>query len=163
MWPAPGWTPSTRRSESTETGQIPKGFRVFVALDQFARNPEVGVLRLIPLPRQSRRTGKTLDRRSTGTTDLLRLYLQDIGRVDLLTNEEEVTLARLVQRRETLLHQQRHLAESDPAIGELHRLEELQLREANQHSHWPTKQEWARAAGLSIESLQQRIDSGYGA
>ena len=115
------------------------------------------------MPRQSRRTGKTLDRRSTGTTDLLRLYLQDIGRVDLLTNEEEVTLARLVQRRETLLHQQKQLAESDPAIGELHRLEELQLREANQHSHWPTKQEWARAAGLSIESLQERIDSGYGA
>ena len=43
---------------------------------------------------------ETRDRRSSSTTDLLRLYLQDIGRVDLLTNEEEVTLARLVQRRE---------------------------------------------------------------
>ena len=85
---------------------------------------------------------------AAGTTDLLRLYLQDIGRVDLLTNEEEVTLARLVQRREALLLQQRDLAESHEAIGELHRLEELQRREANQHSHWPTKQEWARAAGL---------------
>ena len=53
------------------------------------------------LPRQPRRTGETRDRRSS-TTDLLRLYLQDIGRVDLLTNEEEVTLARLVQRREAL-------------------------------------------------------------
>jgi RNA polymerase nonessential primary-like sigma factor len=40
----------------------------------------------------------------------LRLYLQDIGRVDLLTSEEEVTLARLVQRRETLLKQQRELS-----------------------------------------------------
>ena len=70
-------------------------------------------------------------RRSSGSaTDLLRLYLQDIGRVDLLTNEEEVTLARLVQRREALLLQQRELAESDAAIGELHRLEELQRREA---------------------------------
>ena len=58
------------------------------------------------LPRQPRRTGETRERRS-GTTDLLRLYLQDIGRVDLLTNEEEVTLARLVQRRERLLEQVR--------------------------------------------------------
>ncbi|NBV59137.1 MAG: RNA polymerase sigma factor, RpoD/SigA family, partial [Synechococcaceae bacterium WB4_2_0811] len=33
------------------------------------------------------------------TADLVRLYLQDIGRVDLLSQEEELTLARLVQRR----------------------------------------------------------------
>ena len=115
------------------------------------------------MPSKPRRTGGTRERRSSGTTDLLRLYLQDIGRVDLLTNEEEVTLARLVQRREALLLQQRELAESDAAIGELHRLEELQRREANQHSHWPTKQEWARAAGLSQDDLQQRIDAGYDA
>lgn len=114
------------------------------------------------LPRQPRRTGETRERRS-GTTDLLRLYLQDIGRVDLLTNEEEVTLARLVQRREKLLQQQRHLADEHEAIGELHRLEELQRREANQHSHWPTRQEWAKAAGLSLQELQQRIEAGYSA
>ena len=113
------------------------------------------------MPSKPRRNGGTRERRSSGTTDLLRLYLQDIGRVDLLTNEEEVTLARLVQRREALLLQQRELAESDAAIGELHRLEELQRREANQHSHWPTKQEWARAAGLPLPELQQRIDLGY--
>ena len=87
------------------------------------------------MPRQPRRTGETRDRRSRSTTDLLRLYLQDIGRVDLLTNEEEVTLARLVQRREALLVQQQDLASRDPAINELHRLEDLQRREANQHSH----------------------------
>ena len=115
------------------------------------------------MPRQPRRTGETRDRRSRSTTDLLRLYLQDIGRVDLLTNEEEVTLARLVQRREALLQQQRDLAASDAAIGELYRLEELQRREANQHSHWPTKQEWARAADLSLAELQQRIEAGYSA
>lgn len=36
-------------------------------------------------------------------TDPVRLYLQDIGRVDLLSQEEELTLARLVQQRERLL------------------------------------------------------------
>ena len=115
------------------------------------------------MPRQPRRTGETRDRRSRSTTDLLRLYLQDIGRVDLLTNEEEVTLARLVQRREALLVQQQDLASRDPAINELHRLEDLQRREANQHSHWPTKQEWARAANLNLHELQHRIDAGYDA
>ena len=123
-------------------------------------NPEEVHLSLESLPRQPRRTGETRDRRS-GTTDLLRLYLQDIGRVDLLTNEEEVTLARLVQRRETLLQQQHQLADSDAAIGELHRLEKLQRQEANRHSHWPTKQEWARAAGLTLQELQHRIETGY--
>ena len=91
----------------------------------------------------------------------MRLYLQDIGRVDLLTSEEEVTLARLVQRRETLLKQQRELSDTNQAIGELHRVEELQRREANHHSHWPTKQEWARAAALTLQELQNRIDAGY--
>ena len=38
-------------------------------------------------------------------TDLVRLYLQDIGRVDLLSQEEELTLARLVQQRERLLQE----------------------------------------------------------
>ena len=123
-------------------------------------NPEEVFLSLESLPRQPRRTGETRDRRS-GTTDLLRLYLQDIGRVDLLTNEEEVTLARLVQRREALLQQQRQLADSDAAIGELHRLEKLQRQEANHHSRWPTKQEWARAAGLNLQDLQHRIETGY--
>ena len=91
----------------------------------------------------------------------MRLYLQDIGRVDLLTSEEEVTLARLVQRREALLKQQRELSDTNPAISELHRLEDLQRREANHHSHWPTKQEWARAADLTLQELQSRIDAGY--
>ena len=40
---------------------------------------------------------------ATTTTDLVRQYLRDIGRVDLLSPEEELTLARLVQQRERLL------------------------------------------------------------
>ena len=46
------------------------------------------------------------------STDPVRLYLQDIGRVDLLTQEQELTLARLVQRREQLLR------EGDPGNNE---------------------------------------------
>jgi RNA polymerase nonessential primary-like sigma factor len=42
----------------------------------------------------------------SSSTDLVRQYLQEIGRVHLLSAEEELTLARLVQRRERLLEQQ---------------------------------------------------------
>ena len=91
----------------------------------------------------------------------MRLYLQDIGRVELLTHEEEVILARLVQRREALLKQERQLASSQEAIKELQRLEELQQREANHSCHWPTKQEWAMAAGLTLAELQEKIETGY--
>ena len=45
------------------------------------------------------------------TPDPVRLYLQEIGRVPLLSPAEELTLARQVQRRERLL--------ADPAAGQL--------------------------------------------
>ena len=99
--------------------------------------------------------------RWSGGNDLLRLYLQDIGRVDLLTSEEEVTLSRLVQQREKLLVQERDLSNRHAAIRVLLDLEELQLREANQVSHWPTRQEWARAAALPLEKLNQQLNEGY--
>ena len=99
--------------------------------------------------------------RWSGGNDLLRLYLQDIGRVDLLTSEEEVTLSRLVQAREKLLVQERDLSNRHAAIRILLDLEELQLREANQVSHWPTRQEWPRAAELPLEELNRQLNEGY--
>jgi RNA polymerase nonessential primary-like sigma factor len=57
------------------------------------------------------------------STDPVRLYLQDIGRVDLLTQEQELTLARLVQRREQLLREgdpnKDELGKDKPGEGEL--------------------------------------------
>ena len=57
--------------------------------------------------------------RWSGGNDLLRLYLQDIGRVDLLTAEEEVVLSRLVQQYERLKREERQLAGDHPAIARL--------------------------------------------
>ncbi|MFL0788251.1 MAG: RNA polymerase sigma factor, RpoD/SigA family [Prochlorococcus sp.] len=109
----------------------------------------------------SPKKNKNSRNRRSNSTDLVRLYLQDIGRVDLLSNEEEVTLARLVQRREALLKQEKELASNQEAIKELQRLEELQRQEANHFCHWPTKQEWALAAGLTLSELQNKINTGY--
>ena len=109
----------------------------------------------------SRSTGPSRVRTGSGN-DLLRLYLQDIGRVDLLTNEEEVLLARQVQQREILLAEERALAGEHPPIQRLLELEQLQQREANHVCHWPTKKEWAEAAGLTPEELTTVLREGYG-
>ena len=109
----------------------------------------------------SRSTGPSRVRTGSGN-DLLRLYLQDIGRVDLLTNEEEVLLARQVQQREVLLAEERALAGEHPPIQRLLELEQLQQREANHVCHWPTKKEWAEAAGLTQEQLTTVLREGYG-
>ena len=109
---------------------------------------------------KARTTGKAPIRWSGGN-DLLRLYLQDIGRVDLLTSEEEVTLSRQVQQRERLLVQERDLSTRIAAIRVLLDLEELQQREANHISHWPTRQEWARAAEMPLGELNRVLNEGY--
>jgi RNA polymerase nonessential primary-like sigma factor len=73
---------------------------------------------------------------ATTTTDLVRQYLQDIGRVDMLTQEEELLLARLVQQRERLL------ACRDTA----------EATEANAS--------WAERADLSLAELRRTLHRG---
>ena len=109
----------------------------------------------------TRSTGPSRVRTGSGN-DLLRLYLQDIGRVDLLTNEEEVLLSRQVRSREALLEEERTLASEHPPVQRLLELEQLQQREANHLCHWPTKQEWASAAGLTPQELSTVLREGYG-
>ncbi len=72
--------------------------------------------------------------------DLVRTYLKEIGRVPLLTHEEEIILGKQVQRL-YLLQLQRQARE-----GELGRS--------------LTLEEWAEGANLSVTDLQQAIDLG---
>jgi RNA polymerase nonessential primary-like sigma factor len=74
-------------------------------------------------------------------TDLVRSYLRDIGRVPLLSHEQEITLGRQVQE---LM-----------AIEEIR--EELRLRAGD---HDPTDAELAQAAGLTLPLLKKRINAG---
>ena len=87
----------------------------------------------------------------------MRLYLQDIGRVDLLSHEEELTLARLVQRREDLLNQRHDLATSNTELAKLEQLEELRQREASRLGHQPSQAQWAHCSSLSIPELRQHV------
>ena len=109
-----------------------------------------------PATRQSPAKGS----RRRSSSDLVRLYLQDIGRVDLLSHEEELTLARLVQHRERLLRERRHLAEHCPPLAELIQLEEQRQRLASQLGHRPTLQQWAEQGGLETAVLRERLRQG---
>ena len=94
------------------------------------------------------------------SSDLVRLYLQDIGRVDLLSHEEELTLARLVQRRERLLRERERLAVEAPVLAELISLEHQRQRLASQLGHSPTLLQWSEHCAISPSELRARLRSG---
>ncbi|MFN9660190.1 MAG: RNA polymerase sigma factor, RpoD/SigA family [Cyanobacteriota bacterium] len=71
--------------------------------------------------------------RSASSTDVVRQYLRDIGRVAMLSEEEELTLARLVRRRQQIL--ERHPDSEKPdadlvAVARASDLSESALRQA---------------------------------
>ena len=76
-----------------------------------------------------------------GGTDLVRSYLRDIGRVPLLTHEQEITLGRQVQELMALEEQR----------------EELKIRAGGEE---PSDAELAAAAGISAQQLKKRLRSG---
>ncbi len=74
------------------------------------------------------------------TTDPVRAYLREIGRVPRLTDEEEITYGKQVQR--------------------LTRLEEVKATLAEKLDRSPTSEEWAEAVELSTDQLQRAIGAG---
>jgi len=98
--------------------------------------------------------------RRRSSSDLVRQYLQDIGRVDLLSHEEELTLARQVQRRERLLRERQQLAGDSLELAELISLEEQHQRLASQLGHTPTMQQWADHCGANVAELRLRLRQG---
>jgi RNA polymerase nonessential primary-like sigma factor len=71
------------------------------------------------------------------STDVVRQYLRDIGRVAMLSEEEELTLARLVQHRERILEQHPELEKPEADLEAI-----------------------ALAAGLSESALRQTLHQG---
>ncbi len=94
------------------------------------------------------------------TTDLVRLYLQDIGRVPLLKKEEEVTKARQVQRYVHLIELRAAAQESDPDIKQLVKLSEVHDRLTGQLGQRPSWERWAKVVDLSVSDLKQALASG---
>lgn len=76
----------------------------------------------------------------TFSADMVRTYLHEIGRVPLLTHEQEIVLGKQVQQLMELFAVQENLTET---------LE----RE-------PTQQEWADQAGMTVDDLQKHLQCG---
>ena len=72
--------------------------------------------------------------------DLVRSYLRDIGRVPLLSHEQEITLGRQVQ--------------------ELMSLEVLEAELQSEKGQKPSLEDWAVAAGISPLQLKKKLKSG---
>lgn len=77
---------------------------------------------------------------SQGSTDPVRAYLREIGRVPLLTHEQEIIYGKQVRR-----------------LGVLHELREEMTSELGYEPDLP---EWAERAQISFEDLEQAIAEG---
>ena len=80
---------------------------------------------------------------ATKSNDLVRSYLKEIGRVPLLTHEEEILYSKRVQKAIILTQIKDSLQEE---LGQE-----------------PTAEEWAKAAKMSKQELRSAIDSGEAA
>lgn len=117
------------------------------------------------------------------TTDLVRLYLQEIGRVRLLERDEEVAEAQLVQSYMSLLEQRKQAAEAASGILATYELLlETRDRMAAQLGHRPSlerlakecdiaptdlkptlqagKRQWAELVGMSVQDLDKACHEG---
>ncbi|MDG2614919.1 RNA polymerase sigma factor, RpoD/SigA family [Thermoleptolyngbya sichuanensis XZ-Cy5] len=80
---------------------------------------------------------------SQASTDLVRTYLREIGRVPLLTHEQEILYGKQVQR--------------------LSLLQDVKAALSEQLGRSPSLEEWADQAGLSVDELEQVVAEGENA
>jgi len=101
------------------------------------------------------------DRR--GTTDLVRLYLQEIGRVRLLGRDEEVAEAQKVQRYMHLLETRAEFVEDNPTLAEYVRLTDIRDRLTAMLGHRPSFNRWAKEAEIPVAELKPHLATGKAA
>lgn len=98
---------------------------------------------------------------SRRTTDLVRLYLQEIGRVRLLGKDEEVAEAQKVQRYVQLIELRNEAAKEQPGpIEDYVKLIEARDRLAAQLGHRPSLERWAKLAGVEVAELKPIMAAG---
>jgi RNA polymerase nonessential primary-like sigma factor len=104
----------------------------------------------------------TIARRgSRTTTDLVRLYLQEIGRVPLLERDEEVSEAQKVQRHINIVEERAKAAEAGNVIlQEFVKLVDVHDRLVTQLSHRPSIKRWAMTVGMEIPLLKEKLAEG---
>ncbi|AMW27280.1 RNA polymerase sigma factor SigC [Arthrospira platensis] len=98
---------------------------------------------------------------SRRTTDLVRLYLQEIGRVRLLGRDEEVSEAQKVQRYVQLVELRDTEAETNGGVLQTYvNLLKVRDRLCAKLSHRPSLERWAAAGGVNLAELKQIMAEG---
>lgn len=130
----------------------------------FSNETEIGdSFEEIPIDLETERiamVGETQPRRSM-TTDLVRLYLQDIGRVPLLKKDEEVQKAQQVQRHLSLVELRSSVSKTtNPVLHKYNHLSEVHDQLSSQLSHRPSWERWASTVGLTSFELKVAVSEG---
>jgi RNA polymerase nonessential primary-like sigma factor len=94
------------------------------------------------------------------TTDLVRMYLQEIGRVRLLGRDEEVSEAQKVQKYVSLLELCHQQAETDEILKTYVELIEIHDRLQSNLGHRPSWNRWAAIAGIAVTDLKDSLAIG---
>ena len=95
------------------------------------------------------------------TTDLIRLYLREIGRVPLLKKDEEVAIAQKIQQYLGLIEQRTQAIEQgDSTLYQFVELIETHTQLAAQLGRRPSLEQWAAAIGLTVIELKQALAVG---
>lgn len=116
---------------------------------------------LVELELQSKDVTKATREASRTTTDLVRLYLQEIGRVPLLKRDEEVAEAQKIQRHITLIEQRNEMAKKGDELMQLFvKLIETHDRMASQLGHRPSWQKWSAAVGMEVAQVKETLAAG---
>ncbi|MGK7942956.1 MAG: RNA polymerase sigma factor SigC [Microcystaceae cyanobacterium] len=95
------------------------------------------------------------------TTDSVRLYLQDIGRVPLLAKEEEVSKAQQIQRYMALVEKRNTAVENkDPEILAFVKVLTIHDQLVSHIGHRPSIERWAKTANLTVTQLRRTLATG---
>ena len=116
---------------------------------------------LVELDLENIDTENTHRRGTRTTTDLVRLYLQEIGRVPLLERDEEVSEAQKVQRHISILEQRRETAEQgDKIMAQFVDVMNVHDRLVTQLSHRPSMKRWSKTIGKEVSELKEILTVG---
>ncbi|MGB3204458.1 MAG: RNA polymerase sigma factor SigC [Crinalium sp.] len=137
------------------------------SVDLISDDSEPTLDELVEIERGGTDTGKPINGGIKHTTDLVRLYLQEIGRVRLLGRDEEVSEAQKVQRYIRLLELRTTATSQDnlntPQVECLQlyiRLIESHDRLASQLGHRPSLERWAAEAHIALSELKPTLVAG---
>ena len=113
------------------------------------------------LPKELVKLNLNSPKSNRSTTDSIRLYLQEIGRVPLLEREEEVSESQKVQKYNQFINARNQTAQlGNETLQEFIKLVDFRDRLVIQISHSPSLKRWSIELGIDIPVLKEKLERG---